>query len=392
MDADARALLADLVSFETVAGTPNGELIDYAAERLDEAGARVSISEGAHREARNLHAMLGPDGPHGLVLSAHTDVVAVDGQEWTHDPFTLSERDGRLYGRGTADMKGFIAAVLAAVGAVAGRAPTRPLHVVLSSDEELGCRGIRPLLPELSEAIERPWLTVVGEPTGLRVVDRHKGKLAFAVDVRGRAGHSARATEAVNAVVYAARLIVALDELAQQLQTGPRDERFPVPHGTVSVGPIEGGVSVNIVPDRCRFEFEVRHLPGDDPDALRERIDAAVRPLHEAMRDADAGAGIELCTTIEYPALAPTDADGGDPAAAAQLAALAGTTAGGAVDFGTEAGLLQRALGAPVVVCGPGEMAQGHRPDEFVEVAQLDAAVTLLRRLIERLSGPKGAT
>jgi acetylornithine deacetylase len=377
--------LGDLVSFETIAGTPNRELIDYAAERLAAAGARVTVSAGARPDAHNLHAVLGPDRPGGLVLSAHTDVVAVEGQEWAHDPFTLSERDGRLYGRGTADMKGFVAAVLAAVGGDCRATLSRPLHVVLSSDEELGCRGIRPMLPALTAAVKRPWLTIVGEPTGLRVVDRHKGKLAFEVDVRGRASHSARSPEGVNAVAYAARLIVALDGLQERLREGPRDERFAIPHGTFSVGPIRGGVSVNIVPDACRFEFEVRHLPGDDPDALRGWIDAAIRPLAEEMRAADPAAGIELRPTIEYPALAPDGpaADAGD--APALLARLAGTDAGGAVDFGTEAGLLQRALGAPVVVCGPGEMAQGHRPDEFIETAQLDAAVTLLRGLIDQL-------
>ena len=381
MDADPRALLADLVSFETIAGTPNGELIDYAAERLEAAGARVTVSAGARADARNLHAVLGPAGPGGLVLSAHTDVVAVEGQRWNGDPFRLSERDGRLYGRGTADMKGFVAAVLAAIGTGPRRAPARPLHVVLSSDEELGCRGIRPLLPALSAAIERPWLTVVGEPTGLRVVDRHKGKLAFAVDVRGRASHSARAPEGVNAVAYAARLIVALDGLQERLREGLRDQRFAVPYGTVSVGPIRGGVAVNIVPDACRFEFELRYLPGDDPDALRGWIDAAMQPLRQEMRRADAEAGIELRATIEYPALAPAGAEH----AAAELAELAGTEAGGAVDFGTEAGLLQQALEAPVVVCGPGEMAQGHQPDEYLEAAQLDAATALLERLIGHL-------
>jgi acetylornithine deacetylase len=384
VDADPRALLADLVSFQTIAGSPNGELIDYAAERPAAAGARVTVSRGARADARNLHAALGPAGPGGLVLSAHTDVVAVEGQRWHGDPFTLSERDGRLYGRGTADMKGFVAAVLAAIG-TGPRAPARPLHVVLSSDEELGCRGIRPLLPVLSAAIERPWLTVVGEPTGLRVVNRHKGELAFEVDVRGRASHSARAPEGVNAVAYAARLIVALDGLQERLREGPRDQRFAVPYGTVSVGPIRGGVSVNIVPDACRFEFELRHLPGDDPDALRGWTDAAVRPLAREMRAADPDAGIELRTTIEYPGLSPADAGGGPEPAAVALAELAGTEAGGAVDFGTEAGLLQRALGSPVVVCGPGEMAQGHRPDEYLEAEQLDAATALLERLIGHL-------
>jgi acetylornithine deacetylase len=381
---DPRALLGDLVSFQTVAGAPNRELIDYAAQRLRDAGARVTVTEAARHDAHNLHAVLGPDGPDGLVLSAHTDVVAVDGQQWTGDPFTLREHEGRLYGRGAADMKGFVAAVLAAAGD-RPRALSRPVHVVLSSDEELGCRGIRPLLPALSEAIERPWLTIVGEPTGLRVVDSHKGKLAFEVEVRGRSSHSARAPEGVNAVAYAARLIVALDGLQERLREGPRDERFAVPYGTVSVGPIRGGVSVNIVPDSCRFEFELRHLPGDDPEQLRRSIDAAVRPLHDEMRASDPGAGIELRTTIEYPGLAPADVADGPEAAVARLAELAGTERGGAVDFGTEAGLLQGALGPPVVVCGPGEMAQGHRPDEFVDSAQLDATATLLRRLIDGL-------
>lgn len=387
----AQRLLADLVAMPTVAGSPNGELIDYAAGWLRAAGAEVSISTGARPDARNLHARLGPSGAGGLVLSAHTDVVSVQGQEWTTDPFRLRQQDGRVYGRGTADMKGFVAAVLAAVHRVAPTALQRPVHVVLSSDEEIGCQGIRPLLAQLRHEIERPWLTIVGEPTRLRVVDRHKGKLAFEVVVHGRTGHSAHAPEAVNAVTYAARLIVSLGDLERWLRfDGRHDERFAVPYGTVSIGPIHGGVSVNIVPDLCRFAFELRYLPGEDPGELRRLIERAVDATAREMHAIDPDTGVELATVIDYPPLEGGDQPPGDrppgdrPAgAAAELAAIAGTgEAGGAVDFGTEAGLLQRTLGGTVVVCGPGDMAQGHRPDEYLELDQLDRAESLLRRLI----------
>ncbi|MGA9860004.1 MAG: acetylornithine deacetylase [Solirubrobacteraceae bacterium] len=383
----ARDVLAALVGFPTIAGCSNEELITFAAERLQSAGARVDVTRGARTDGLNLHAVLGPADVPGLLLSAHTDVVAVDGQAWSSDPFTLREADGRLYGRGTADMKGFIAALLAAVArwGGGGRRPglaRRPLHVILSSDEELGCVGIRPLLATLPATMVAPELTIVGEPTRLAVATRHKGKLALRVTVHGRACHSGRAPEGVNAVEYAARLISALVELGAQLRTGSRDERFAVPHTTLSTGPIRGGVALNIVPDLCTFDCEVRPVPRAPTAALRGRIEGLAQKLEAEMATVDDTARITVQTVTEYPGLAGR----ADDPAAAEIARLAGTVADGALDFGTEAGLIAEAFGAPVLVCGPGDMAQAHRPDEYLELTQLDAAQALITRLLERLS------
>jgi acetylornithine deacetylase len=378
----AEQLLAQLVAFPTVAGTSNVELMTFAADSLRAAGAAVTVLEGARPDGQNLHAVLGPADVPGLVLSAHTDVVAVDGQAWSHDPFVLHAEAGRLYGRGTADMKGFIAAVLAVAAELEPARLRRSVHVVLSSDEELGCRGIRPLLPALAEAVPRPSLTVVGEPTRLNVVERHKGKLALRVDVRGRACHSSRAPDGVNAVEYAARLISALDGLRAELAGAARDDRFAVPHATLSTGPIAGGVSLNIVPDACTFEFEVRLLPGQPAEPVLDAVRSSAARLADEMGPEG---GIAVTTITEYPALG---GDGGDPALVGLVARCAETAAGGAVDYGTEAGLLEQAIGGTVVVCGPGDMAQAHRPDEFVEAAQLDAAVGFLRRLAAECGRP----
>jgi acetylornithine deacetylase len=376
-DESPRRLLADLVGFATVAGTSNEALVAYAAERLEGAGAAVTTSPATRPDGRNLHAVLGPADVPGVILSAHTDVVAVESQAWSRDPFILHAEGGRLYGRGTADMKGFIAAALAVAAGVRAGALRRPLHVVLSCDEELGCVGIRPLLPELARTIAPPHVCVVGEPTRLRVADRHKGKLALRVSVTGRACHSSHAPEGVNAVEYAARLIVGLGKVA-----GPgHDERFAVPHATVSTGPIRGGVSLNIVPDACVFEVEIRLLPGQDADGAQERLTAAAERLTAEMRERAPEAGIAVERTTAYPGLA----GGPNARAAGEVAALAGAGDGLAVDFGTEAGLLQQALKGPVVVCGPGDMAQGHRPDEYLEQSQLDDAVAFLKRLAATL-------
>jgi acetylornithine deacetylase len=359
---DAREALARLVAFPTVAGESNEALIAWVAERLEAAGAHVRVLDAWRPDARGLHAVFGPAEERGVLLSAHTDVVAVEGQAWSRDPFALHERDGRLYGRGATDMKAFIAAILAAeipVGAL-----RRPLHVALSCDEELGCKGAPALLEALAGRIAPPAWCVVGEPTRMRVVERHKGKLAFRAHVRGCAAHSSRPADGVNAVEYAARLIVELQELHAELRAAASDDAFAAPSTTLSTGPIAGGVSLNIVPEACRFDFEVRVLPGQDHGAVTARVEALAGALGERMPP---GAGIELVATANYPALAAEP--GGD--AAAQVAALAGEAAGGAVDFGTEAGLYRAALGVPVVVCGPGDMAQAHVADEYIDHDQL---------------------
>jgi acetylornithine deacetylase len=356
--------LARLVAFPTLAGESNEALIDWVAERLDAAGADVRVLPSCRPDARSLHAVFGPPEPGGVLLSAHTDVVAVEGQAWSRDPFSLHEQDGRLYGRGATDMKGFVAAVLAATAGM--RALRRPLHIALSCDEELGCKGAPALLDALAPAIAPPAWCVVGEPTRMRVVERHKGKLAFRALVRGRPCHSSRPADGVNAVEYAARLIVGLRELAG-------------PGTTVSTGPIAGGVALNIVPESCRVDFEARMLAGQE--AIAAGIATLAEELSAEMQAAAPEAGIELVPLAAYPPLAATP----DGEAAAAVAALAGEPAGGMVDFGTEAGLYQAALGVPVLVCGPGDMAQAHVADEYLEIDQLVQAERFVARIARSL-------
>ncbi|HET8977048.1 MAG TPA: acetylornithine deacetylase [Solirubrobacteraceae bacterium] len=382
MTGAAEGVLADLVAFPTVAGTSNGELIDYAAQRLQDAGAAVRVCEGARPDAHNLHAVLGPADEPGLVLCAHTDVVAVDGQSWSRDPFVLHAENGRLYSRGTADMKGFIAALLTVAPELHPASLRRPVHIVLSSDEELGCLGIRPLLPALAAAIRPPALTIVGEPTRLCVVECHKGKIALRVQIRGRACHSSRAPEGVNAVEYGARLIAGLDRLRSEL-SATRDERFAVPHATVSTGPICGGTALNIVPDTCTFELEARLLPGQSGEGILAAVRAQAAALQAEMRRVAPEAEITVTPVVDYPALIGS----AESAQAGAVADWAGTSAGGAADYGTEGGLLEQTIGGTVVVCGPGDMAQAHRADEFIEADQLDGAVAFLGRLVRGYCG-----
>ena len=357
----ARSLLARLVAFPTVAGEPNLELVSFVATLLEGLGAHVEILPGTRPDARNLYAVLGPrDVPGGLLLVAHSDVVAVEDQDWTHDPFTLTEAGGRLYGRGTTDMKGFLACVLASLAAVDLRTP---VHLALSSDEELGCAGVAPLIDALAGLAAPPGCVVVGEPTSLRVATAHRGKVALGIELTGRAAHSSAPASGVNAVAYAGRLIGALLALQDV---------------SVGIGPIAGGVRVNIVPASCRLEIEVRTEPGRDPAEVVARIRACADALAHEMRETAPEAGIELVERASYPGLVP-----GDAGFAARVAALAGDTGPAlSLDFGTEAGLYQQRLGIPVVVCGPGSMEQAHRADEFIEVGELEAGRAFVERLI----------
>jgi acetylornithine deacetylase len=377
---DATGLLGRLVGHASVAGTDNGELIAEIAELLDDAGATVAIHPGTRPGARLLHAVLGPESaPGGVLLAAHGDVVDVEGQRWTSDPFALRVDDGRLYGRGATDMKGFVAATLVAVAGAGADASTlkAPLHVAISHDEELGCVGVPPLLDALAgpDGGRAPLAgVIVGEPTGLRVIDRHKGKLAVDITVRGRAAHSATPSLGVNAVRAAAHLIVGLEQLERALADQMSDDAFGVPHATIGIGPIAGGVALNIVPDRCSLKVEARLLPGQSVDGVAARID-------EVAAGVDA-VGVEVRRVAGYPPLAP---GAGDGAFAARVAEVAGRGLGGAVDFGTEAGLYRERLRVPVVVCGPGSMAQGHIADEFLAAEQLAAAERFVAGLIDQL-------
>jgi len=373
-------ILARLIAFETVSRAPNIDLIRYVQALLQAAGVACRLVESADGANANLYARTGPAGGGGVMLSGHTDVVPTAGQNWTAAPFRLSERDGKLYGRGTADMKGFVACAVAAVIAAAGRDLARPLHLALSYDEEIGCLGVRSLLDHLAAAPERPDLCIVGEPTGLAVATGHKGKIAARAVCTGREAHSALAPTGVNAIHLAADFVTALRRLQGALETdGARDGAYDTPYSTVHVGTIEGGTALNIVPGRCAMDFEIRHLPEDDADALLARVEAAAAAISA---DAPEGCGVAIDVVNRYPGLAtPATAE-----AVSFVKSLTGANATTKVAFGTEGGLIDARLGVPVVICGPGSMAQGHKPDEFVAREQLEACDRMLSALADRLS------
>ncbi|WP_165666267.1 acetylornithine deacetylase [Metapseudomonas otitidis] len=381
-DATSLDLLERLVAFPTVSRDSNLALIGFIRDYLAGQGVTSELFLNAEGTKANLFATLGPTDRGGVVLSGHTDVVPVDGQAWTRDPFRLSESEGRLYGRGTADMKGFIASVLAAVPAFLAQPLRLPVHLAFSYDEEVGCLGVRSMLDALAQRPNRPRLCLIGEPTELRPVLGHKGKLAMRCQVHGAACHSAYAPQGVNAIEYAARLIGHLGEIGEELaRPEHHDPRFDPPYSTVQTGLIEGGRALNIVPAECRFDFEVRALPGFDAQQVATRLDRyAQTELVPRMQAVQPGTGIRFEPLGSYPGLA-TDA----ASEAAELVALiSGSRAFGTVAFGTEGGLFHEA-GIPTVVCGPGSMDQGHKPDEFVTLAQLEACDTMLLRLAEHL-------
>ncbi|KTT10961.1 acetylornithine deacetylase [Pseudomonas oryzihabitans] len=375
----SRELLARLVAFDTTSRESNLALIDFVAGYLDGFGVPYERIHNAEGTKANLFAPLGPADVPGIVLSGHTDVVPVDGQAWTRPPFELSESDGKLYGRGTADMKGYLACLLALVPA-ASRAPLRrPLHLALSYDEEVGCLGVRSLLDQLVQRPVKPLLCLIGEPTELKPVLGHKGKVAMRCQVQGAACHSAYAPQGVNAIEYAARLVVELGRLGEALKAADRqDVRFDPPFSTVQTGLIGGGKALNIVPQDCAFDFEIRALPAQDPYQVIRQLQAyAENALLPAMRAISGQSAIRFTELSSYPGLDTA----AESAAAEWIALFCGSRDFGTVAFGTEGGLFA-AAGIPTVVCGPGNMAQGHKPDEFVTQAQLDGCDAMLGRVL----------
>ncbi|MFM0670447.1 acetylornithine deacetylase [Paraburkholderia sediminicola] len=382
-DRSSRALLERLIGFATVSRDSNLDMIEFIRLYLQELDVESELFYNAERTKANLFATIGPRERGGIVLSGHTDVVPVDGQAWTVDPFRLTERDGRLYGRGTADMKGFIASVLAAVPGFLGRELKLPIHLAFSYDEEVGCLGVRPMLAELERRAHKPALCLIGEPTELKPVLGHKGKLAMRCQVKGAPCHSAYAPYGVNAIQYAARMIGRLEEIGEQLaQPEHHDERFDPPFSTVQTGVIKGGRALNIVPAECEFDFEVRALPGFDANQVADELQTyAEVELLPKMRAVKSDTDIRFQPLSAYPGLATSP----DSDAARVLALLSGSIEFGTVAFGTEGGLFDQA-GIPTVVCGPGSMDQGHKPDEFVTVEQLRNCDAMLARLADYVS------
>ena len=377
----SRDLLETLVGFDTTSRESNLQLIEYVRDYLAGLGVTSELVYNAQRSKANLFASIGPVELPGIVLSGHTDVVPVDGQPWSLPPFTLTERDGKLFGRGTADMKGYIACVLALVPALV-KAPLRlPVHIALSYDEEVGCLGVRSLLAVLEQRPVKPMLCIIGEPTELKPVLGHKGKLAMRCDVQGQACHSAYAPSGVNAIEHAAELIGELGRIGQRLRAR-QDPRFDPPFSTVQTGMINGGKALNIVPADCRFDFEVRALPSMDPGEVAEELQAYARQqVLPRMQAVSKQSSIRFTELSAYPGLV-TD----ERSQAAQLiATFCDSQAFGTVAFGTEGGLFD-AAGLPTVVCGPGSMDQGHKPDEFVSLEQLDGCDAMLQRLLGFIS------
>lgn len=373
------ALLRTLVGFDTTSRESNLQLIEFVRDYLAGFDVPCELIYNAERSKANLFATIGPAEQPGIVLSGHTDVVPVDGQPWSVAPFELSERDGKLFGRGTADMKGYIACVLALVPALVAADLRMPVHIALSYDEEVGCLGVRSLLAELQQRPVKPLLCIIGEPTELKPVLGHKGKLAMRCDVHGHPCHSAYAPLGVNAIEYAAELIGELGRIGQQLKAPEQhDARFDPPYSTVQTGVISGGKALNIVPADCRFDFEIRALPSQDPTLVAQQLQAyAEQQVLPRMRAVSEHSAIRFSELSAYPGLA-TDAQS---QAAELIAAFCGSREYGTVAFGTEGGLFD-AAGIPTVVCGPGSMDQGHKPDEFVSRAQLDACDAMLQRML----------
>ena len=375
-------MIRKLIGFPTVSRDSNLQLIHFARDFLQELGAEARLTHDDDQRKANLFATLGPRGVPGIVLSGHTDVVPVDGQAWSTDPFELVEKDGRLYGRGTADMKSFVAIALALAPEFVRRGLETPLHFAFSYDEEVGCIGVGRLLADLAQAGIKPKSCIVGEPTLMRPVIAHKGKMGFRCTVRGLTCHSAYAPRGVNAVEAAAEAVAYLKGMARRHRDhGPYDRGFDVAHTTVHTGVLRGGTALNIVPHECTFDFEFRHLPGDDPQALlAEFKDYLERALAPEMRAISPEAGFSIVPLSALPAL-----DNGPEVEVVGLAQeLSGNHDIGKVSFGTEGSQFQRA-GIPAVVCGPGSIEQAHKADEYVAIEQVLKCEEFMRRLMGRM-------
>jgi acetylornithine deacetylase len=377
--AAAKDLLAKLVAFDTTSHKTNLPLIRFVESYLRQHGVDSALVPTADGEKASLFATIGPSGIGGIALSGHTDVVPVTGQTWSTDPFALIERDGRLYGRGACDMKGYLACVLAMVPELKARELRTPVHIAFSYDEEVGCTGVRPMVAELGRSLPLPRMVLVGEPTGMTVVDAHKGPVRWVVRLTGKAAHSSMPHLGVNTIAYAGRLLDELASIEAELKAGEQNPRFDPPYTTLQVTQLAGGNASNIVPAACWFGWEIRRLPDFDSMAL----DARFRRFAETeclapMRQAAPEAAIDIEIANEVP---PFQADAASGIVPLTLK-LARQNETYAVCYATEASLFQ-AGGAAAVVCGPGDIAQAHTPDEYIEIAELEKCLAFLARVAD---------
>jgi acetylornithine deacetylase len=385
--AEALATIDRLIAFPTVSRDSNLGLIEWVRDELAKLGVRSNLVYDASGHKANLFATLSAEPDRvktgGLVLSGHTDTVPVDGQDWSSDPFRATHRDGRIHGRGSADMKGFIAIALAWAPRFLAAQERLPLHLSLTYDEETTFLGVKGLVADLAERGIRPAGCIIGEPTDMQAIVAHKGKRDFCCKVRGREAHSALTPQGVNAIEFAARLIAYIRGVADRLaREEPRDARFAVPHSTLQTGVIKGGIATNVVPRDCEFFWEMRNLPSMEHDTMENEIaDYVRRELVPEMQRVDRDAGIVFERGLDLPAFgiapdAPLVRWAQDVARTAHL----GT---GAVSFATEASIFMDA-GIPTVVLGPGSIEQAHKPDEFISYEQVAACEAFFGRMIER--------
>lgn len=385
MTAQPRTLeiLERLIAFPTVSRSSNHELIAYVTDLLEGAGIIWELVESEDRTRSNLFATVGPRDRGGVMLSGHTDVVPAAGQVWSRDPFALHVENGLCYGRGTADMKGFVAAAIAVALKASKRELKTPLHLALSYDEEIGCVGVRRLLDVLQTSNPLPAFCIVGEPTGMQIATGHKGKVALHATCHGHAGHSALAPKALNALYIGADFLGVLRrEQGQLARTGAQDAAYDIPYSTVHAGVMRGGEALNIVPDRCDIDFEIRNLAGDDPNVILARIAEGAEAVISPLRVDFPQAAIRIEQSNAYPGL---DTEPNSPLVRLMQSVLGPDSRTTKVAFGTEAGLFNDELGIPAVICGPGHMDQGHKPDEFIALDQLQACNAMLDRLLDRL-------
>lgn len=374
-DLSSVALLSKLIAFDTTSYKSNLDLIMYVKEILEQNGIRVELNFNVENNKANLFASTGPIDQPGILLSGHSDVVPIEGQQWDSPAFEATEKDGNIYGRGTADMKGFLACAIMTMLKASQYELKRPLHLCMSYDEEIGCIGVRGILDQLASTIVSPLVCVIGEPTMMQLALAHKGKTVFRATCCGEEGHSALAPKYVNAIHVASKLVESLQNVQTHLRNhGAQDSGYDIPYTTVHVGKIAGGTALNIVPNQCIVDYEIRHLAQDHSHNIQEQILENIQKdfqVHIDVEEVNQYPGLKTSSTIEavqfIQKLLPED------------------TSIGNISFGTEGGLFQGVLNCPVVVCGPGDIAVAHKPNEYVALEQLNQCDIFLEKLFMSL-------
>lgn len=379
-----REMIERLIAFDTTSALSNLALIDFVEDYLHSYDIPTRRTANAEGTKANLFATIGPDIEGGIVLSGHTDVVPVAGQNWETDPFTVVEKDGKFFGRGTSDMKSFSAVALALVPEFLARPLKKPIHLALSYDEEVGCLGVRSLIADLSANLPRPAMVIIGEPTSMRIVNGHKGISVYETRISGQAAHSSQPHRGGNAIIAAAMLIDFIRQMAEEKRANAQPESgYEPPYTTFNVGVIEGGTAQNIIAQNCNFQWEHRTLPGDDPAAILARYESYVADeVLPKLREFAPDAEITTALRSSVPALTPEE----DGAAEQLVRLLTGLNASEVVSFATEGGLFQE-IGISTVMCGPGSIDQAHQPNEFIELSQVSACENFLNKLADWATG-----